>query len=32
VEYDSDIITPDAMIEALKQAGTYRGVVRDNRK
>jgi hypothetical protein len=28
VVYDPDIITPDAMIAALKQAGTYRGVVK----
>jgi hypothetical protein len=27
VEYDPALISPDTMIAALKQAGTYRGVV-----
>jgi hypothetical protein len=27
VEYDPDVITPDAMVDALKRAGTYRGMV-----
>jgi len=27
VVYDPDIITPDAMVAALKRAGTYRGMV-----
>jgi hypothetical protein len=27
VDYEPDLISPESMIAALKQAGTYRGIV-----
>ena len=27
VDYDPEVISPDAMVDALKKAGTFRGVV-----